>query len=111
MALFFDGAWFDDRLAKVGLSRSDVAAALGLTRTEIDELWKDQRELGARDVRIIAGLIGAAAADVAEHAGISTPVPRAAPEPADPTLAQRLDRIERDLAEIKALLRSLTADK
>jgi transcriptional regulator with XRE-family HTH domain len=98
VALFFDAEWFDARLAQAGLSRGDVAAALGLADTQIAELWKDQRELSAADVRVLAGLLGAGAAEIASRAGISTPVPR------DESVEARLARIEAALAEIKALL-------
>jgi transcriptional regulator with XRE-family HTH domain len=108
MALFFDSDWFESRLAAAHLSRADLARALGLPETGIAEIWKDQRELSARDVAIIAALLGASAEEVASHGGISTPVPR----PTDKTdlgqaiadLAARLDRMERSLSEMKALL-------
>ena len=107
MALFFDGAWFDERLASLGLSRAMLAAALGLSEHDLVLVWKDQRELSARDVAIIANLLGTSAADIALHAGVSTPVPET--PPADPTLKaieERLARIEESLAELKALLRA-----
>jgi transcriptional regulator with XRE-family HTH domain len=100
MALFFDSEWFDSRLASAGLRRADAAAALGLTEAEIAELWKDQRELGARDVRLLAALLGVTREEVAKRAGVSTPVPR----DAEPGVDARLSRIEGDLAEIKSIL-------
>jgi transcriptional regulator with XRE-family HTH domain len=111
MALFFDSAWFESRLAAVHLSRADVARALSVSETGIAEIWKDQRELSARDVAIIAALLGASADDVATHAGISTPVQR--PSDANDSgqavaqLAERLDRVERLLIEMKVLLLDL----
>jgi transcriptional regulator with XRE-family HTH domain len=107
MALFFDSDWFDSQLAAVGLKYADAATALGLSETEVAELWKDQRELSARDVRILAGLIGAPRAEVAKRAGISTPMPR----DAGPGIDVRLARIERDLAEIKLLLLDMRAKR
>lgn len=103
MALFFDGEWFDARLSAVHLTRADLARALGLGETEIGEIWKDQRELSARDVALIAALLNASAQDVAKHAGVSTPVPRS---DAHSDLAKRLERVERELEEIKALLKN-----
>ncbi len=103
MALFFDSAWFDAKLAQAGLKKSDVATALGLTQQQLDELWKDQRELKANDVRLLAALLGATPAEIASRAGISTPVPKDAP--LDPrALEERLARIEAELAAIKALI-------
>jgi transcriptional regulator with XRE-family HTH domain len=106
MALFFDAAWFDQRLASLGLVRATVAMALGLSDQEIGEIWKDQRELSAPDVVILANLLDTTPAEIAERAGVSTPVPKAAS--ADPSLkeiSERLTRIEAALAELTALVR------
>lgn len=107
MALFFDGTWFDVRLAGLGLSRATLGAALGLSETALDEIWKDQRELSAREVSIIAALLGTTGEEVAHHAGISTPVPR--PPAANTDIAQRLQRIEQALTELTALVRAIAA--
>ena len=101
MALFFDAAWFDERLASLGLSRANLAAALGLTDEDMNEIWKDQRELSARDVAIMAHLLGTTGDAIATHAGVSTPVPRAADSD------QALARIEARLARIEELLGEL----
>jgi transcriptional regulator with XRE-family HTH domain len=106
MSLFFDAQWFDAHLRAAGLSRSDVATALGLSASQIEDLWKDQRELGAQDVRILAALIGAPPAEVAAHAGISTPVPREQRSDAA-FLAERMERMEKLLIEIRDLVRKL----
>jgi transcriptional regulator with XRE-family HTH domain len=106
MALFFDAAWFDARLKSLGLSRSDLGTAMGLTEQEILELWKDQRELKSRDVRIIAALLGAPPAEIAERAGISTPVPKD-DDQAVAMILQRLDRIEKTIVELKALVHAV----
>jgi transcriptional regulator with XRE-family HTH domain len=106
MALFFDTTWFDAKLASVHLSRGDLARALGLSDSEIAEMWKDQRELSARQVSVIASLLGVNAKEIAERAGISTPVPRES----NATLAEidaRLTRIEHSLEELKTLVRDL----
>jgi transcriptional regulator with XRE-family HTH domain len=107
MALFFDSSWFDARLEAAGLRRSDIAAALGLSIEQLSELWKDQRELSAANVRILSALLAAPAAEIAARAGVSTPIPR--DEAADELLqmAERLERVERALAEIKAMLLKL----
>lgn len=102
MALFFDASWFDAKLAAAHLSRADLARALGLSDGEIAEMWKDQRELSARHVAIIAALLNASANDIAEHAGISTPVPAPASD-----IDARLTRIERSLEDLTAMVREL----
>ena len=101
MALFFDAAWFDERLASLGLSRANLGAALGLTDEDMTEVWKDQRELSAREVAIMAHLLGTTGDIVAAHAGVSTPVPRAGDGD------QALTRIEARLARIEELLAEL----
>lgn len=103
MALFFDAEWFDVRLKAVGLSRAALASALGMTADDLALLWKDQRELSERDVRVIAGLLGAAPETVAAHAGVSTPVPKASTD-----VETRLARVERELETLKAQLADLT---
>jgi hypothetical protein len=102
MALFFDAAWFDAQLAAAHLTRSDAARALGLSESEIAEMWKDQRELSARDVSTLAALLAATPQEIATHAGISTPVPRSTPSLDD--LSARLERVEAELAALKAKL-------
>ncbi len=109
MALFFDSAWFDARLKAAGLARADAAAALGLNAEQIADLWKDQREVSAGDVRILAALLAASPAEVASRAGVSTPVPQDVPADAPGEFAERLARVEHALAEIKALLLELRA--
>ena len=110
MALFFDSDWFDARLAAAGLTRATVAAALGLSEMQVAELWKDQRELTADNVRVLAMLLAVPPAEIANRAGVSTPVPlEAAPDGAAlRELADRLARVERALAEITAMIRTLT---
>ena len=107
MALFFDSEWFDARLKSAGLQRADVAAALGLSAEQIAELWKDQRELSVGDVRVLSALLSATPAEIASRAGISTPVPRPPAPDALAEFGERLTRVERTLAEIKALILDL----
>lgn len=106
MALFFDAAWFDAKLAAAHLSRADLARALGLSDGEIAEMWKDQRELTSQNVAIIARLLGANIKEVAERAGISTPIPSQAAS----DIEARLTRIERSLEELKDMVRGLKKD-
>jgi len=105
MALFFDIAWFDTRLASAHLTRGDAARALGLSDIEIAEVWKDQRELSARDVTTLAALLAVTPQEIAHHAGISTPVPKPGNAPSLGDLSARLERVEAELAAIKAALK------
>jgi transcriptional regulator with XRE-family HTH domain len=107
MALFFDTAWFDAKITARNLTRGDVARALGIGDESLADIWKDQRELSASDVAALAALLGVSVGEVAERAGVSTPVPQSnAREAADQLaeIAERLTRLERMVADVKALL-------
>lgn len=92
MALFFDAEWFDARLVERGLSRTVLAAAAGMTEAELTLAFKDQRELSAAEVQAFADILGVPAAEVADRAGISTPVPG----------GDRLAELERRVAALEA---------
>lgn len=138
MALFFDQEWFEARLAEAGLNRDTVAAALGLSAEQVEEIWKDQRELTVEEVTVLAALLGQPVEDVVNHAGIATPQPGAArplaPGPGGRHVAhqppgeasvpeggpiiERLDALdarmaglERAVAELNALLRSMREEE
>jgi transcriptional regulator with XRE-family HTH domain len=107
MALFFDTDWFDTRLQEFGLKQADISAALGLTPEQVNDLWKDQRELRVADVRALSKLLRASVEEIATRAGVSTPVPTLENDEALAKVNERLDRLERMLAEIKALVLDL----
>jgi hypothetical protein len=98
MALFFDVAWFEAQLDERGLGRAALAAGAGMSEAELVLVFKDQRELSAAEVTAFAELLGATPAEIAERAGVSTPVPGA-----DAT-ESRLARIEARLTAIEAAL-------
>jgi hypothetical protein len=100
MALFFDAAWFDAQLAERGLSRGVMAAAAGLSPAELALVFKDQRELSAMEVAHFAELLGLAPAEIAERAGVSTPVPGAMSQ-----VEARLAALERRVDALEAELR------
>ena len=111
MALFFDQSWFDQRLADVGCSQADVASLLRLSHEQVHEIWKDQRELLPHEVGALSKLLQKPAAEVAEHAGVSTPFPAEADDWQERSVADRLDemngrlaRIERAFIDLKMLI-------
>jgi transcriptional regulator with XRE-family HTH domain len=101
MALFFDAEWFDARLGERGLTRDALAAVAGLTEAELALVFKDQRELSAGQVAAFAELLGVTAAEVAERAGVSTPVPRRSVEDRIAELERRVAALEAELARLK----------
>lgn len=112
MALFFDQEWFDLQLESRELTRDDVARSLRISRDEVDEIWKDQREISSNEVVMLARLLGAPAAEVVKRAGISTPVPQSDRDQADPSavmakldeMDERLQRIERAIADLQSMI-------
>ena len=101
MALFFDAEWFDARLAERGLSRAVLAAGAGMSEADLALAFKDQRELSAAEVAVFAELLGVEAQEVANRAGISTPVPGRADAEA------RISALERRVAALEAEVRRL----
>jgi len=99
MALFFDAAWFDGKLAERGLSRDVLAAVAGLSGDDIALVFKDQKELSAGQVAAFAELLGTSAAEVADRAGVSTPVPA----------RDRLAELEARVAALEAQVARLTS--
>jgi len=98
MALFFDAAWYDDRLAERGLTRSVLAAAAGLSETDLALAFKDQRELSMWEVSVFAELLGVTPAEAASRAGV---------RPAPASGAQRIAALEARVAALEAELARL----
>jgi hypothetical protein len=99
MALFFDSAWFDARLAERELDRAALAAVAGWSAEELALVVKDQREIAPREVQAIAALLNAPPEEVAARCGVST---RAHPKD---DVAARLDAIEARLTRLEAQFR------
>ena len=96
MALFFDRQWFEEKLAERGLNPRIMAAAAGMSEADLALAFKDQRELSAEEVGIFADLLGVPAAEVADRAGVSTPVP------GQGDLTGRLLALEKKVAALEA---------
>ena len=104
MALFFDAPWFDGKLAERGLDRVALAAMAGLSETDLALVFKDQRELSAGQVAAFAELLGVTPAEVADRAGVSTPVPGVSGD-----VGQKIAALERRVAALEAALARLKA--
>lgn len=99
MALFFDRGWFDSRLRELSLGREIVAGALQLSEEQVSEVWKDQRELSAAQVSVLAHLLDVSVEEIAHHGGVSTPLPSA------PKLAVQAPSVDAgDMAQVLSLL-------
>ncbi|WP_299017529.1 helix-turn-helix domain-containing protein [uncultured Caulobacter sp.] len=98
MALFFDKAWYDARLAERGLDRTVLAAAAGMSEAELALAFKDQRELSMREVSVFAELLGVPAAEAASRAGVRPP---------PVSDAQRIAALEARVAALEAELAAL----
>ena len=109
MALFFDAQWFDAKLQAHQTTRQNLADHLGMTLAELGELWKDQRELKAHEVLAMARFLKSSPQEIADHAGVSTPVPRIPLDVVDAAakleeMNGRLMRLERMMVELKTLM-------
>ena len=99
MALFFDRGWFDNRLRELSLGREIVAGALQLSEEQVSEVWKDQRELSAGQVSVLAHLLDVSVEEIAHHGGVSTPLPSA------PQLAAQAPSVDAgEMAQVLSLL-------
>ncbi len=98
MALFFDAAWFDDKLKDRGLSRAVMATAAGLSEAELSLVFKDQREVSAGQLAAFAELLGVTITEAASRAGVRMPVPREDPLRA---LERRVAALEAEVARLK----------
>ncbi|CAM9553066.1 unnamed protein product [Phaeothamnion confervicola] len=112
MALFFDQEWFDAKLNARGLNRLALAAILGISAAELDAMWKDQREISAREVALLAEMLGVTMAEIAARGGASTPIPKAEGDMGEvlarlDALDARMQKLERGQADLMAL--ALTA--
>ncbi|MDB5431195.1 MAG: DNA-binding protein [Caulobacter sp.] len=106
MALFFDRDWFDARLAERAISRDVLAAVSGISPTELDDVFKDQRELSVAEVAAFAELLGVTPAEIAHHAGVSTPVPGQDAGARIVALETRVAALETELQRLTAWVRS-----
>ncbi len=105
MALFFDAAWFDQRLRMLGLDRSTVAATLNIADAAVEALFKDQRELAPTEVVTLAALLAVPVAEVVRRAGAGTEMPdEDSLSPAAPMASgfdDRLDAVEQAMQRLE----------
>ena len=107
MALFFDQAWYDERLAERGLSRAVLAAVAGMSGEELALAYKDQSELTAAQVAAFAEVLGVPLAEAARRAGVGAHA--MAPASVGQSLEQRVASLEARVAALEAELARLKA--
>ncbi|HRP12075.1 MAG TPA: DNA-binding protein [Terricaulis sp.] len=105
MALFFDAAWFDARLAEKNLDRGALAASAGLERSELHRLFIHERAPTAAELNAFAALLDADIVEISLRCGVANPD---APPVEDS--GQRIESMEARLDEIDAWLESLEAE-
>ena len=106
MSLFFDADWFDAKLAERGLDRAAMAVAAGLERTDLHQVFTNQRAATAEELAVFADVLKAELVEVTLRAGVAT----RAPEPGgDP--AARIDDIEARLDAIDNWLEQFESGK
>lgn len=101
MALFFDRAWYDERLTQRGLSRAVLAAVAQMDEASLDLAFKDQRELSQSELSAFAELLGVSSAEAALRAGVRLP-----PDPAD-ARDRRIAVLEARVSALEARLAAL----
>lgn len=101
MALFFDRAWYEARLAERGLSRAVLAAVAHMDEASLELAFKDQRELSWSELTAFAELLGVTPAEAALRAGVRTP-----PDPVD-ARDKRIAMLEARVAALEARLARL----
>ena len=115
MALFFDQDWFSARLEERQADKAMLAEALGISAEVMAMIWKDQRALDPDQVRKAARFLNVSEGEIIKYAGIATPrQPQTADKPSgreDNDIALKLDRIERQLAELKHMVMSQNLPK
>lgn len=104
MALFFDAAWFDQRLASRGTDRIGLAVATGIDRGELHSIFSNERSPTIEELREFARVLGTDLLEVTIRSGVAVreSAPGAAPEDRIESIEARLDAIDNWLAEFEA---------
>jgi transcriptional regulator with XRE-family HTH domain len=101
VALFFDKSWFETRMNERNITRNDLASGVGISREDVDAMFKDQMEVSASQVETWALLLGQTPAEVALRCGVST-------REAEPTNdADRIQTLESRIAALEGLVAQL----
>jgi hypothetical protein len=114
MALFFDAAWVDARLAELQLDRTVLANAAGLSREDLALIIGNEREATGAEIRAFAALLQVDLVEMSLKCGVAARTPPSGD--ADPAerldqLNARLDAIDDWLAEFERETRKTGSGK
>jgi transcriptional regulator with XRE-family HTH domain len=69
VALFFDHIWFDNHLEAIHLTRNELAQRSGISRSDLDLMFKDQLEISADILHAWSRIMGVTGAELAKQSG------------------------------------------
>jgi ubiquinone biosynthesis protein UbiJ len=101
VALFFDRAWFEDKLNQRALTLGDMAAIGDVSAQDLVLVFKDQIEVSSHQVQAWAQMLGETTQEVARRCGVSTPVVSVR------TDAQRIAALEARVAALETQIQDL----
>jgi hypothetical protein len=104
MALFFDAAWFDQRLAARGIDRIGLAVAAGVERSELHRIFTNERAPTPHEMAEFARVLEADVLEVTIRSGVAVreSAPDAGHSDRIESIEARLDAIDTWLAEFEA---------
>lgn len=104
MALFFDAAWFDQRLAARGTDRIGLAVATGIERGELHSIFTNERSPTGEEIAEFARVLEIDLLEATIHSGVAVRESAPGADTGDriESIEARLDAIDTWLAEFEA---------
>lgn len=104
MALFFDAAWFDQRLAARGTDRIGLAVAAGIERGELHSIFTNQRSPTGAEIAEFARILEVDVLEATIRSGVAVRESAPGADTGDriESIEARLDAIDTWLAEFEA---------
>jgi hypothetical protein len=104
MALFFDAAWFDQRLAARGTDRIGLAVAAGIERGELHGIFTNERSPTAEEIAEFARILEIDLLEATIRSGVAVRESAPGADTGDriESIEARLDAIDTWLAEFEA---------
>ncbi|MEZ5956715.1 MAG: hypothetical protein R3C27_05820 [Hyphomonadaceae bacterium] len=104
MALFFDAAWFDQRLAARGTDRIGLAVAAGIERGDLHSIFTNERSPSAAEIAEFARILEVDVLEATIRSGVAVRESAPGADTGDriESIEARLDAIDTWLAEFEA---------